>query len=474
MKKSKINLLISAILLTSSAIADDSYPHKPHAESAKETLIETLDKGVSENIHSNVVKALEALENEKPNEEMAKMELYKALENTKNGGIYHQLRKAITILEDPNPSVEHNQMTENNTSAEANNANEWKSFAELIGDLKPSVVSIEAIEKTGISYSSEQQQFSHNPFDMPFFDKNIPDINNFGDYLMHNGFKNNNNQWVRENTKHLNRKKIGSGVISSNNGIIITSESLIENTDSVFVHFDEENKFKARVLTVDPETNLAIIKIDNINTRPAPISFKEPFVADDVLTLGADKTMGSVAAKGIVMAKSNKNSPMPFFRVDSKVFNTVNGAPVFSQQGKMIGIQVHFDGNLNFVVPSQIIDYTIQKFEKQKQQHSAAVKQHKPKNKPKLGVFIDESETHFENNKSGALITKVIPNSPADLAGILPGDIITQFNNHTITSGLKLIEVVKNCKKKKFTINLIRNNKNTTIQGNFFYDKKSL
>ena len=320
------------------------------------------------------------------------------------------------------------------------------SFADQVELLSPAVVNISTTTIISDGPAIDMPQFPPgSPFE-EFF-------KNFGD-----------------NNRQRRASSLGSGFIIDDAGIVVTNYHVIENAEEIRVVLADEQSFVATVLGKDQETDIAVLKIDPGEVELTAVAFGDSDklrVGDWVLAIGNPFGLGGTVTAGIVSARGRDigngpyddfiqtdasinrgNSGGPLFNTDGEVIG-INTA-IFSQSGGSVGIGFAISSNLASRVADQLANYGTTR-------------------RGWLGVFIQEvtpdiAETLGLKNASGALISSVNENSPADVAGIQPGDVIQTFNGQAIDKMRDLPRIVAETEVgSEVAVELFRNGKMETL-----------
>ena len=304
-----------------------------------------------------------------------------------------------------------------------------ESFADLVEDLIPSVVSIAS---TTIITSSNNQEIPKFPEGSPFDEF-------FKDY-----YKNDK----RKSPTQRPMVGLGSGFIVDESGIIVTNNHVIEGADEITVIMHDQKEFKAKLLGRDPKADLAVLKID-----PAGIELKQVEwgnsdlirVGDWSIAIGNPLGLGGTVTAGIISAISRDigNGPyVKFLQTDASINRGNSGGPLFNIEGELIGIntaiisQTGGSIGLGFAIPSN----SAKKIVKQ-------LKEFGRTKRGWLGVQItpvsaDIAESLGLPNQRGAFISNINPDGPSKKAGIQEGDVILEFNKIEIIKMTDLPRVV--------------------------------
>ncbi len=229
----------------------------------------------------------------------------------------------------------------------------------------------------------------------------------------------------------------GSGFIISADGLILTNAHVVNNADRVTVKLTDRREFSAKVLGTDPRSDVAVLRIDAKGLPVVRIGDPSKVkVGEPVLAIGSPFGLENTATAGIVSAKARSlpsdGSFVPFIQTDVAVNPGNSGGPLFNSRGEVIGInsQIYsrtggYQG-LSFAIP---IDVAF----KVQQQLVATGKV----TRGRLGVTIQEVNQSLADafglkRPMGALVSSVEAGSPADRAGLEPGDVIVRAGDQEI------------------------------------------
>ena len=235
---------------------------------------------------------------------------------------------------------------------------------------------------------------------------------------------------------------IGSGFIVSPDGVILTNAHVVQNASEVTVKLTDRREYTAKVIGVDPQTDVAVIKIEAKNLPVVTLGdSRKVRVGEWVVAIGSPYGFENTVTSGIVSAKSRAlpdGTYVPFIQTDVAVNPGNSGGPLFNLKGEVVGInsQIYsrtggYQG-LSFAVP---IDVAVQV----KDQLVA----HGKVTRGRLGVAIQEVNQGLANSfgmpkAAGALVSSVENGSPAAKAGLKPGDVILKLNDAPIESSIDL------------------------------------
>ena len=239
---------------------------------------------------------------------------------------------------------------------------------------------------------------------------------------------------------------LGSGFIIAEDGYVITNHHVVSGADEIIVRLNDRREFNATLIGSDKQTDIAVLKIEAKGLPVVNIgSSKDLEVGEWVLAIGSPFGFDYSVTSGIVSAKGrslpNENY-IPFIQTDVAINPGNSGGPLFNLDGEAIGVnsQIYsrtggFMG-LSFAIPMDIVMNVYQQ-----------LKETGTVSRGWLGVMIQDvtrelAESFGMNKPGGALVAKVLPDSPADKAGIKTGDIIMKFNGREIDMSSELPPVV--------------------------------
>jgi serine protease Do len=324
---------------------------------------------------------------------------------------------------------------------------EGNSFAPIVKKVAPSVVKIFVTMKGA----------SNNPFansDMDFFRR----------FFGEDGMKQMNPGKLHAPTEH----GLGSGVIVSPDGYILTNNHVVNNASEIQVALNDGRQFTAKVVGSDPKTDVALIRIKADNLPALTLADSDKIeVGDVVLAIGNPFGIGQTVTKGIVSAKDRTTSgdmDEDFIQTDAAINPGNSGGALVDTEGRVVGINsailTHSGGNqgIGFAVPANLCRWVMDSLVK-----SGRVE------RGFLGVMIQnltpDLATAFKLDRTtGALVGDVTPDSPADKAGLKSGDVITQLNGQPIEDASQLkLRVAESTPGSKVQVAVNRNGEAKTF-----------
>ncbi|KWB42660.1 trypsin-like peptidase domain-containing protein [Burkholderia ubonensis] len=264
----------------------------------------------------------------------------------------------------------------------------------------------------------------------------------------------------------------GSGFIVSADGMILTSAHVVDQATDVTVRLTDRREFKATVLTVDAQSDVAVLRIDATKLPVVRLGDSSKVrVGETVIAVGSPDGTGNTVTAGIVSATAHTlpdGSAFPFFQTDIAVNPDNSGGPVFNRAGEVIGIAVQvYTGadrysSLTFAIPIGLAARVRAQLQTQMQA------QRNPSGNA-LGIDVQDVGAGLAAafglpRPAGALVNAVEPGSPAAAVGVKPGDVIVQIGNRPIGHSAELSDYAAALPQgAKTPLRLIRNRKAITL-----------
>ena len=241
---------------------------------------------------------------------------------------------------------------------------------------------------------------------------------------------------------------LGSGVIVSEKGYILTNSHVVEAADEIEVMLADARRARARVVGSDPETDLAVLKVD-LPVLPA-ITFGHPErarVGDVVLAIGNPYGFGSTVTLGIVSALGRSNLPInvPFqnyIQTDAAVNPGNSGGALVDISGNLIGINSSIYSStgssvgIGFAIPASVARNVLEQIVSNGSVTRGWIGVAAYDMTGEMAVSLKLRET------KGALISEVVNRSPADKAGVRPGDILVAVNDRPVSGANAMLEII--------------------------------
>jgi serine protease Do len=315
----------------------------------------------------------------------------------------------------------------NLTEKAQNDAIALPSFAPLAEHVLPAVVNI-SVELTQQTAAQDEGDTQGNSGLVPSEPGGTP----FDQFLRR--FFENPDRNPQEKTIAL-----GSGFVIDPTGYVVTNNHVVANAEKVTVTFQDNSQHPAKVIGRDAKTDLALLKIDTKQKLPY-VSWgnsDDVKVGDWVVAVGNPFGLGGTVTAGIVSALGRNINEGPyddFLQIDAPINRGNSGGPTFDLQGQVIGINTAIYSpsggsvGIGFAVPSNIAEHVV-----------AELKEHGHVTWGWLGVTIQSITPSIARSLGldpdhpiGALVASVTPDSPAQKAGLKPGDVIIKAGGRNI------------------------------------------
>ncbi len=271
----------------------------------------------------------------------------------------------------------------------------------------------------------------------------------------------------------------GSGVIIDKNGLVLTNAHVVERVDSVTVTLADGTYLEGKVLGTDSITDLALVKIDSKDDSSyAPLGDSEELeVGDWAIALGTPYGLEKTVTLGIVSSLHRDINSLGFsdkrldlIQTDAAINPGNSGGPLINSNGQVIGINTLVrsgpGAGLGFAIPINLAkNVSNQLLENGEVIHPYLGVQLISLN-PKIAKEYNEDPNALVQlpERSGALIQSVIPNSPAERAGLKRGDLVIAAENILIDEPKTLLDEVEKAQIGKiFLLNVVRDNKEIKV-----------
>ena len=274
----------------------------------------------------------------------------------------------------------------------------------------------------------------------------------------------------RDNDGLRRESSLGSGFVIDETGYIVTNNHVIEGADEIDVTFADGKSFPAELIGRDPDTDIAVLKIEAPFDFPA-VSFANSDkieVGDWVIAIGNPFGLGGSVSAGIVSARNrdiNAGSYDDFIQTDAAINRGNSGGPLFTLDGDVVGVNTAIisptggsvgigfsvSSNLASTIVDQLIEY-------------GAVR------RGYLGVNIQAVDqplatTYGLQSAAGVIVTNVADDGPGAKAGLKVGDLILKFDGKLISETRMLSRMVAEAEiGKSYEVNIIRNGNRRTLK----------
>jgi serine protease DegS len=237
------------------------------------------------------------------------------------------------------------------------------------------------------------------------------------------------------------RTSLGSGVIMTENGYILTCHHVVQDADSIYVAVQDGRVLEAQIVGTDPLTDLAVLKVtaDNLHIIPQ-VSEPDTHVGDVVMAIGNPFDLGQTITQGIVSraGRNGLSNYVDFIQTDAVLNQGNSGGALVDSNGILLGItnanfQVRDSRNrvrnvdgINFAVPYELAKRVMDEIIS----NGRVIR-------GQLGFIGSENR-----NRPGIDVTAVAKGSPADVAGLQPGDIIVAIDGVQLESASKTLDMI--------------------------------
>ena len=301
-----------------------------------------------------------------------------------------------------------------------------ESFTDLAEKNSPAVVNIRA-EKNGKGGPSVYRQFKRGPFQ-----KDDP---------LHDFFE---KFFGGRPQKEFKQRSLGSGFIIDEDGYIVTNNHVVQDADKIKVILKDGREFDAEIKGRDPNTDLALVKIESDKDLPTiALGDSDALkVGEWVVAIGNPFGLEHTVTAGIISAKGRVIGSGPyddFIQTDASINPGNSGGPLISMEGKVVGINTAIIAGgqgIGFAIPVNLA--------------RGIIKQLKTKGEVTrgwLGVGIQDltkelKEYYGIKDGEGVLVTQVFPDDPAEKAGMKAKDIILEVNGHKVKNSRELSRMI--------------------------------
>lgn len=318
-----------------------------------------------------------------------------------------------------------------------------RAFSEIVGAVSPAVVNI--------STTKVVKRDPGSGFEDPFFDFLGP----LHDFSM---------------PKKWKERSLGSGVIVSPDGYIITNNHVVEKSDEIKITLPDRKTFRGILVGADPKTDIAILKIDASDLPTLKWGDSDTLqVGEFVLAIGSPYGLSNTVTMGIISAVGRANVGIAdyedFIQTDAAINPGNSGGPLVNIKGELIGINTAIFSRtggyqgIGFAVPCNMVRLIMEQLiEKGKVTRGW------------IGVTIQEltpelaQEFGLKKSK-GALVSDVAKNSPAGKAGIMKGDVIIELNGKEIKDVSSLRNMVAQSRAgSEITLKIQRSGKELSVR----------
>jgi len=294
-------------------------------------------------------------------------------------------------------------------------------FTELVEKAGPAVVNIQVTQ-----FGNRVQPGDAETAQTPFEDEEVPEF--FRRFFGPQG---------APNGAQPDRSGLGSGFIFEQDGYIITNHHVIDGADQIIVRLADRREFEAELIGSDPQSDIALIKIDADNLPTVKLGHTQELKRGAwVVAIGSPFNFEQTVTSGIVSAKGRSTGQqqyVPFIQTDVAINPGNSGGPLLNMDGEVVGINswILSGGSggyigLSFAIPIETAIETVRQ-----------LREFGKVSRGLLGVVVgavtrELAEALNLERSAGALVSDLTPGGSAERAGVLPGDVILELNGQTI------------------------------------------
>jgi len=271
-------------------------------------------------------------------------------------------------------------------------------------------------------------------------------------------------QYRNPNEEAMVQNSLGSGVIVSEEGHIITNNHVVDQVDEIEVQLSDGKTKKAKLIGADATVDLAVLKIDQTGLKPLKFGDSDSVQAGDfVLAIGNPFGFEETVTDGIISSKGRPNRVDGFgdyLQTNAAINPGNSGGPLVNLRGEIIGINTAIysrsGGNqgIGFAIPSNSVHSAFESLLKQ----GRIIRGY-------LGIQARALPPGAKETE-GVIIDEVVADSPAAAANLKPGDVIKKFNGHDVKSFPELRSLVSQVElNKKVEIEVLRNGKTVKVMA---------
>jgi serine protease Do len=304
----------------------------------------------------------------------------------------------------------------------------------LVKSVIPSVVAVKTSKKVGV-----RREYGLDPFE--FFFRSRPQ-----------------SRTPRDET--LVQNSLGSGVIVTNEGHIITNNHVVDQVDEIEVQLADGQTKKARLVGADSQVDLAVLQIDNPGVKPLKLADSDTVQPGDfVLAIGNPFGFEETVTDGIISSKVRPNRSDVFgglVQTNAAINPGNSGGPLINLRGEVIGINTAIASTtggsqgIGFAIPSNTVRTALESLLKQ----GRIIRGY-------LGIQMRALQPGEDGTETeGVTVAEVVPGSPAAQAGVQPGDVIRKFDGRDVNNFNALRSLVAQTQlNKQVELEIMRNGK---------------
>jgi len=262
-------------------------------------------------------------------------------------------------------------------------------------------------------------------------------------------------------------ESLGSGVIYDSRGYILTNHHVIKNADKIMVKLMDQREFPARIVGMDPMTDLAVLKIFSFSSFPTPVfgSTENLRVGEWVMAIGNPYGLDGTVTVGVISGTGRSDLGIAtfenFLQTDASINPGNSGGPLIDLEGRVVGINTaiaEIGAGVGFAIPAEmatrIADDLIDKGTVERGWLGVGIQTLTPE----LAVSFNVSQV------DGVLVNNVDDGAPAQRAGLMQGDIIIAFDGQTVADSKNMQRMVAETRiGKSVPLRIIRDGSYKTI-----------
>lgn len=296
-----------------------------------------------------------------------------------------------------------------------------KAFSSVVKKAGPAVVHVGVEKETS---AKSMGQFPPDLFNDPFFERF------FGPQFRHPRTN------PKQDKRTFKQQAAGSGFIIANDGYILTNNHVVEDASKITVRLADKREFQAKVVGADPQSDVAIIKIDGKDLPVLPLGNSDKLeVGEWVIAIGSPFELSQTVTVGVVSAIGRNRMGITdyenFIQTDAAINPGNSGGPLLNIRGEAVGMNTAiFSRSGGYMGIGFAIPINMAKSIEQQLRQSGKV------TRGWLGILIqdvnEELAKSFGGKAGGALISEVTDGSPAKKSGLLQGDIVIAINGESV------------------------------------------
>jgi serine protease Do len=266
-----------------------------------------------------------------------------------------------------------------------------------------------------------------------------------------------------------NEQSLGSGFILSQDGYILTNQHVVSDAKEVTVRLSDHRQLPAVVVGSDERADIALLKIDATGLPAVKLAdMRKTRVGEWVLAIGSPFGFDYSVTGGIISAKGRNldtEQYVPFIQTDAAINPGNSGGPLFNLKGEVVGVNSQIYSQTGgfmgvaFAIPIDIASKVARE-----------LKEHGKVTRGWLGVVVQEVDRNLARSfnlpkPEGALVARVLPDSPAQQAGLKAGDVLLKYNNVELVTSRSLPPMVgESTPGDTITLELLRDGRSITVK----------